>query len=565
MKKPALNDEQFMLEASQVADLYHQLTLDLFDQVVERIKERGTQSLDDNPYLWQAEKLQQMGLLNDENVKMIAERSGIAEEQLRNVLENEGLKIYEDTRQQIMEATGKKGLVTDNSHIQTVLSNYVSQAMFDIDNLINTTLPKSVIGAYQGIVEESVAKVVTGLATHDQAINQTVMKWFEKGFYGFTDKGGKRLKADNYARTIIKSTAYRVKNEMRMRPAEELGIDTFYYSMKAAAREMCAPLQHQIVTTGKARTEKGIRIYALSDYGYGSPGGCQGINCGHTMTPFIPGVNRLPELNDELKDITPEKAIENANVQAKQRALEREIRHAKEQLHVANQLGDKELVDKYSAKVRSHQATMRAYIKRNPFLYRDYAREKYNVDPFTKAKEEIKIKSELENLTRAKPFEQLKRDLKKAYSALQDNSDLSRDELEKLFSRNYSVGNLPENKVLGKYSGADVYIPNHMLSYILTKHRNQITLDEFTKLNEVISSPSMLSEDVKENPNAFNILKRISEDRFLDAVIMDKNGQVITHLMITNYKKGVKKAKKIKNSGKNYDILEEILYNVIEE
>lgn len=377
MKKPALNDEQFMLEASQVADLYHQLTLDLFDQVVERIKERGTQSLDDNPYLWQAEKLQQMGLLNEENVKMIAERSGIAEEQLRYVLENEGLKIYEDTRQQLMEATGKKGLVTDNSHIQTVLSNYVSQAMFDIDNLINTTLPKSVIGAYQGIVEESVAKVVTGLATHDQAVNQTVMKWLEKGFYGFTDKGGKRWKADNYARTIIKSTAYRVKNEMRMRPAEELGIDTFYYSMKAAAREMCAPLQHQIVTTGNARTEKGIKIYALSDYGYGSPGGCQGINCGHTMTPFIPGVNRIPELNDELKDITPEKAIENANVQAKQRALEREIRHAKEQLHVANQLGDKELIDKYSAKVRSHQSTMRAYIKQNPFLHRDYAREKY--------------------------------------------------------------------------------------------------------------------------------------------------------------------------------------------
>lgn len=376
MKKPALNDEQFMLEASQVADLYHQLTLDLFDQVVERIKERGVQSLEDNPYLWQAEKLQQMGLLNDENVKMIAERSGIAEEQLRNVLENEGLKIYEDTRQQIMEATGKKGLVTDNSHIQTVLSNYVSQAMFDIDNLINTTLPKSVLGAYQGIVEESVAKVVTGLATHDQAVNQTVMKWFEKGFYGFTDKGGKRWKADNYARTIIKSTAYRVKNEMRMRPAEELGIDTFYYSMKAAAREMCAPLQHQIVTTGNARTEKGIKIYALSDYGYGSPGGCQGINCGHTMTPFIPGVNRIPELNDELKDITPEKAIENANIQAKQRALEREIRHAKEQLHVANQLGDEELIDKYSAKVRSHQATMRAYIKKNPFLHRDYAREK---------------------------------------------------------------------------------------------------------------------------------------------------------------------------------------------
>ena len=74
-----------------------------------------------------------------------------------------------------------------------------------------------------------------------------------------------------------------------MRPAQELGIDTFYYSIKSAARKMCAPLQHQIVTTGRARTEEGVKIFALDDYGYGKIGGCQGINCGHTMTPFLPG------------------------------------------------------------------------------------------------------------------------------------------------------------------------------------------------------------------------------------------------------------------------------------
>ena len=34
-KKPIkLNDEQLMLDASNVADIYHQLTLDLFDQVI---------------------------------------------------------------------------------------------------------------------------------------------------------------------------------------------------------------------------------------------------------------------------------------------------------------------------------------------------------------------------------------------------------------------------------------------------------------------------------------------------------------------------------------------------
>lgn len=376
-KKPIkLNDEQLMLDASQVADIYHQLTLDLFDQVIDRIKERGSASLEENPYIWQLEKMNEMGLLNDDNVKLISDRSGIAEEQLRHVIQNEGYKVYKDTKQQLLEATGG-GSFAGNSLIQTNLAAYVNQAMGDIDNLINTTLPMSVRKVYQSIVQESVAKVVTGLTTSDKAISDTVMKWAEKGFYGFTDSQGKNWKADTYARQVIKSTAWRVYREVRMAPAEELGIDTFYYHKKATAREMCAPLQHQIVTTGVAREVNGERVLALADYGYGHPAGCQGINCTHEMTPYIPGVNYKPDLPDYLKDLTPEEAIENANVQAKQRALERSIRQSKEFLHVAEKLGDSELIDKYKSKVRIQQGAMRDYLKQHSFLHRDYAREKY--------------------------------------------------------------------------------------------------------------------------------------------------------------------------------------------
>lgn len=394
-KKPIkLNDEQLMLDASNVADIYHQLTLELFDQVIDRIKERGSASLDDNPYIWQLEKMNEMGLLNEDNLKLISDRSGIAEEQLRHVIQNEGYKIYKDTKQQLLEATGG-GSFAGNSLIQTNLAAYVNQAMGDIDNLINTTLPMSVRKVYQSIVQESVAKVATGLSTSDKAISDTVMKWAKKGFYGFTDSQGKHWKADTYARQVIKSTAWRVYREVRMAPAEELGIDTFYYHKKATAREMCAPLQHQIVTTGVARTEKGERILALSDYGYGYAWGCQGINCTHEMTPYIPGANYKPDLPDELRDLTPEQAIENANAQAKQRALERSIRQSKEFLHVAEKLGDSELIDKYKSKVRIQQGAMRDYLKQHPFLHRDYAREKYYDDPFSKAEKEVKLRKKM--------------------------------------------------------------------------------------------------------------------------------------------------------------------------
>ena len=139
-KKPIkLNDQQLMLDASRVADIYHQMTIDLFDQVVDRIRERGTASLEDNPYIWQLEKMSEMGLLNNANIKLIAEYSGVAEEQLRYVIENEGYKVYKDTKSQLLEALGGNGDFITNNLIQTNLANYVNQTTGDIDNLINTT------------------------------------------------------------------------------------------------------------------------------------------------------------------------------------------------------------------------------------------------------------------------------------------------------------------------------------------------------------------------------------------------------------------------------------------
>ncbi|HEP1693959.1 TPA: phage minor capsid protein [Streptococcus pyogenes] len=403
-KKPIkLNDEQLLLEASQLSDMYHQLTLDLFDQVIERIKARGSASLADNPYLWQANKLHDVGLLNADNIKLIAKYSGIAEAQLRYIIKNEGFKIYKNTSEQLEEALDRESGV--NSTIQDDLSNYARQAIDDVHNLTNTTLPFSVIGAYQGIIQDAVAGVVTGLKTPDQAINQTVIKWFKKGFYGFTDKAGRKWRADSYARTVINTTTWRVFNEVKEAPAREFGIDTFYYSKKATAREMCAPLQHQIVTTGEAREEGGIKILALSDYGHGEPDGCLGINCKHTKTPFVVGVNSKPELPEHLKNITPAQAKANANAQAKQRAIERSIRKSKELLHVAKQLGDKELIRQYQSDVRSKQDALNYLINNNAFLHRNQAREKRYNNPYTKAQSEVEVRKEKAKLDKRRDVE----------------------------------------------------------------------------------------------------------------------------------------------------------------
>lgn len=371
-KMPTLNDQRFSLHMQGVSDIYSKMQIELFDSMIKRLKERGNADLAKNPYIWQLEKLNDMYMLNEENLKIIVERTGIAESLLREVIANEGLKVYKDTKEQLEEDLKRESSGKVRNGVIDALESYTQQAISDL-NLINSTLPASIQTVFKSVVEQTVAQVVSGTKTSDRALNDTIMSWQKKGFTGFTDSAGREWRADSYARAIIKTTTYRVYNDMRTRPAEELGIDTFYYSIKSSARAACAPLQGKIVTKGQGRTINGLTIHSLLDYGFGTAGGCLGVHCGHYLTPFIVGVNEIP---DYMKDLTPEQAEENARIEAKQRALERNIKHHKERLHYASTLGDDDLIQAERLKVRAYQGKIRVLVEQHEFLSRDYSRER---------------------------------------------------------------------------------------------------------------------------------------------------------------------------------------------
>lgn len=368
--KPAMNFEQYELSSLEVGDIYEQMQVELFENLIRRLKERGPVDLEENPYAWQLQKLSEMNMLNEENLKIIAKRSGIAEDLLRKVVENEGLSIYEDT----FTRYGKKPKGLQSNLVHESLSALSSQAIGELHNMINSTLPESVQVVFRDIVQKTVAQVAAGISTPQKAIAESVLKWTERGFTGFVDAGGKHWRADVYARAVVKSTTRRTYNEMRTRSAKEAGITTFRYSRKSSAREMCAYIQGQIVTYGPAFEQDGIKVYSLADYGYGKAGGCLGVHCGHHLTPFVIGVNTFDA--DNIPD--PEEAKANAELETKQRGLERAVRKAKERLHYANQLEDAEGIQKAKMRVKKSQGKVRQFVEDNQdVLHRDYSREKF--------------------------------------------------------------------------------------------------------------------------------------------------------------------------------------------
>ena len=358
------NDGNYWIKSKEVEGLFHELSMEMMKNIVRRLKQRGTVDLIDNPYVWQLEKLNDMHLITEENVKLISKYSGIAEEVFRDVIANEGFKIYQDSHQQLAQAL--KTNAQPNYLVQDSLNSLAKQTMFDVNNLINTTLPKALQKNYKQTLESAVASVVSGTKSDKKALSEAVLKMYERGFTAFKDRGGKTWTVERYAQTVIRTTTFRVYREMRERPADDLGIDTYYYSAKSSARELCAPLQHQIVTKGVARTINGERVLSLPDYGYGSPGGCLGINCGHYLTPFVVGVNYKPQLPEYLQNLTEDEAKQNALDRARLKAFDREIRINKDKQILAKELGDKELQAKLKLKEKTFKTGRKSLIEKNP-------------------------------------------------------------------------------------------------------------------------------------------------------------------------------------------------------
>ena len=386
------NDGNYWIKSKEVEGLFHELSMEIMKNIVRRLKQRGTADLIDNPYVWQLEKLNDMHLITEENVKLISKYSRVAEEVFRDVIANEGFKIYQDSHQQLAQAL--KSDATPNPLVQDSLNSLAKQTMFEVNNLINTTMPKALQKNYKQTLESAVAGVVSGTKSHEKALSEAVLKMYERGFTAFRDRGGRMWTVERYAKTVIRTTTFRTYREMRERPADDLGIDTYYYSAKSSARELCAPLQHQIVTKGVARTINGERVLSLPDYGYGSPGGCLGINCGHYLTPFVVGVNYKPQLPEYLQNLTEDEAKQNALDRARLKAFDREIRINKDKQILAKELGDKELQTKLKLKEKTFKTGRKSLIEKNPTVIGKYPQKvltKGDEKVYNKVKRDYKV------------------------------------------------------------------------------------------------------------------------------------------------------------------------------
>lgn len=374
-KKPRITPYQLELWSQEVADLYNSLEGEIIRIIIKRLNS-GYRDIT----MWQAQKLQELRLFNNDVARYVSKVTGIAEIVITNMFEEAGKRMIDDVDTAMSVAFEKQPLP---SNLDQVMRGYRNQVWSEIDNYVNQTLISTNYGygtvgkAYTDVLNRTTAMFNSGLYTFEQSLERSIIELAQKGIDSyFVDRGGHTWSLERYVRTVLKSTLANTYDEIRKERMADYGVHTVLVTSHVGARRACFRIQGNVVDLRPVEElpenseYKSIYDPYWRAY-YGEPGGHRGINCRHLHIPFIPGVNtnNQPKIDDEVNERV-------AKARDKQRRLEREIVKYKKNLMVAEHLGS-ENATYWRQMVSKRQAAMRKLIEENSdYLVRQYKREK---------------------------------------------------------------------------------------------------------------------------------------------------------------------------------------------
>lgn len=378
-----ITPEKMQKAANSIINIYSELEDRIFNIIIKALKQSRFQNVTkEDVLLWQVNQLSKMGTLNDKVIDLLASYTGETQEAIEQLIKGNGVKIVDEIDRELERMVRKSIPVSDD--VGKIIDSLIRQTFQDLNNNVNQTLittnfnENTVMRAYQAILKQSTIESMAGLKTHEKAIRDNVYKMVDMGIKsGFVDKAGREWSMEAYSRTVIQSTSHRTFNDLRLKRMEDFDCVTALMSSHPAARKACATIQGDwvlVVPKNKAPDEF-KHLPSIYDHGYGDPDGTQGINCKHILYPGRPDIN-----TNNQPQYDADEAQENAEIQQKQRKIERDIRYQKKRMNAALELEDPETVQMCKQVISNKQKQLRELINDNELLVRDYSREQVYSD-----------------------------------------------------------------------------------------------------------------------------------------------------------------------------------------
>ena len=372
--------------AYPIIDIYSDIENELISEICKRLLTYDGIS---GALEWYTKKLNEVGGLNADAIKIIAKKTGKTEKAILDILKQAGFanidmtsatKAYKAGLLKIdpsllLQSPIAKGII-DNSFIE------LSQAF----KLINTRAVQGTNQAYMNVLNKAFIQVAQGVYDYNTAISNGLQEMAEQGIklVEYTQPNGtiRKYGIEGCVRRDVLTAVFATANKVALESAEDIGTEHVEVSSHLGARigDGIHPWSDHASWQGKIYKIKGSDEYPnlVEVTGYGDILGLGGVNCRHRMYPFYKGIS-----TPYAEQIDPE---ENARIYQKiqrQRLLERRIRAYKRRYTVAKEI-DAVNQTPESRKEVAHVKMLldRAYdeittlVNSEEILKRDYSRER---------------------------------------------------------------------------------------------------------------------------------------------------------------------------------------------
>lgn len=319
--------------ADRVVALYQMLEDDIITAMIRRMMRMGKVS---DTTRYQAEILQQAGLLYEDIVQIIASRTDACSAAVKALFEDAGVETV-SIESDIHETAEQPPVnIRQSNPMRRVLEAGYRKTQKTLRNLVNTTA-STTQQAFYDACDRSYMQVSSGAFSYQEAIRTAVRSLADTGAY-VTYPTGHRDRIDVAVRRCTLTGVGQTSVEVSKTYAEESGCHLMELTAHSGARPEHARWQGQLVTlTGEdaGKTIDGLRVYTLHEIGYGSGDGFKGWNCRHDWHAYYKGISKPNYTQEQIEKLNERNIPYNGKkyteyeVSQIQRAGERNVRALK--------------------------------------------------------------------------------------------------------------------------------------------------------------------------------------------------------------------------------------------
>ena len=371
--------QQYEPSADRIIALYQQLEDDILSAVIRRILKMG--------YVSEASKhqlgvLQAAGLLYDDIVQLIADRTDACTAQVRALFEDAGVQTVEIDNS-LHEAAGALPIdIRQDSSTRQVLEAGYKKTLGTMQNLVSTTATQTQTAFIQ-TCDRIYMQVSSGAFSYQEAIMNALRALADTGAT-VSYPTGHTNRMDVAVRLCVLTGVSQTAAAVSLQQAEDAGCYLMEITAHSGARPDHAKWQGQLVTiTGKdaGKIIDGLRVFTLSEIGYGSGEGFKGWNCRHNWHAYYPGFSTPNYTQEELKKLDEPcisyngKLYTEYEVSQMQRAQERRARAWKRRCITAQEGVNSATDEATNAAAQAEYSKSAVHLKANEEKLKDFCKQ----------------------------------------------------------------------------------------------------------------------------------------------------------------------------------------------